>query len=588
MTRRFARLLAVLFASHTLVTIAAAQHTPADPPALVLFITVDQLRGDMPMRYYPRLTGGLRTLLDHGAWFTDAHYHHGVTVTASGHATLFTGASPCDHGIVGNFWQDRASGKRQYCVEDAQFPVLGESASPKRVGLSPRSLLASTIGDELILASSGRSRVFAVGGKDRASILPGGQRGKAFWYSPRTGGFTTSSYYMTGLPAWLVKWNESKPFDKLREGKWELLNDRSTYLFGDRDDQPCEYGYGSLGRTFPHPIKADSDTDFYETLYYTPMFDEITVSLLDALIEGEKLGSGPTPDLLSISFCATDYIGHAWGPDSLEAEDNLLRLDQTIGKLLKAVDARVGLKRTLVVLSADHGVDSSPEYRHLLACPPDQAPPQARIERMPDGSVQFVAAAGGGALCNCNAGRQIPEQFIGAVNAALRKRFKAESDFVTRFWNPCLYLDESAIAKAGLAIADVERATAEEVLKLPGFTAAVARSDFLIGRVPLTRIGQMMLRSFHPNRSGHVMIVQSPFWYLYPDAKENAAMHGSPHNYDTHVPIVFMGAGIEPRRIARLVGPENIAATLAQILGVCQPSAAEREVLSEALPSATR
>lgn len=552
-----------------------------DPPKLVLFIVVDQLRGDMPMRFHDRFgADGLRRLLDEGAWYANAHYRHAATFTGTGHAALFTGAAVGEHGICGNRWLDRLTGEQVYCVEDPRCTLLGEPTK-KRDGTSPANLLCSTIGDELVLASAGRSRVFAVGGKDRSAILPAGRLGKAFWFSTRSGRFVTSTYYAAEEPGWLRGFNDARPAEAYRNAKWELAEDRARYLFASADDQPCEYSAGTLGRTFPHVISAADDPGFYDTLANTPMFDELTVTFIEALLEALRPGCGEATDLLSVSLSATDFIGHSFGPDSLEAEDNLIRLDRTIARLLAAIDKLVGLERTLVVLSSDHGVDSSPEYRYARYCASQPAAPR-ELQRLPGGAVQFQydADPDAGAL---GAGRHYPEAFLGAINAALRREFKLDMDLAVGFANPSVYLDEPAILAKGLKLEDVERAAAEALLRLPGFAAAFTRSDLLAGRVPDTPIAKMILRSFHARRSGHLLLVQSPAWALYHDPTENTAMHGSPYAYDTHVPVVFRGPGVAARRIDRRVAPEDIACTLALYLGVCSPSGSTGEPLLEVL-----
>ena len=326
---------------------------------LVVQITVDQLRGDLPMRYRDRLgEGGFRYLLEQGVHYSNAHYRHANTETAVGHATLVTGADPSAHGIVGNDWIDPVSGAFVYNTEDDRHHLVGKERKAHQ-GVSPRNLLASTIGDELVLSNGGRSRVFSVSGKDRGAILPGGHAGKAFWYSKSSGQFVTSSYYYDAYPGWVEAWNGAAPAEAYRGRSWELLREKSTYQAADRDDRAYEAAALGMGRVFPHAYGDDK----YLTLRLgiTPPVDELTLDFVKTLIREEGLGQRGATDFLAVSFSATDYVGHLFGPSSLESEDMILRVDRTLAELFQAIDQAVGLENSLIVLSADHGGPDAPE-----------------------------------------------------------------------------------------------------------------------------------------------------------------------------------------------------------------------------------
>jgi predicted AlkP superfamily pyrophosphatase or phosphodiesterase len=565
-----------------IVWTACAAAQAQSPVKLVVQITVDQLRGDMPLRFADRFEeGGFRRLMTRGAHFTDAHYRHSTTFTACGHATLFTGANPAEHGIVGNEWADPASGRRVTSVQDERFPVLDVPAQGNK-GASPMQLIGGTIGDELIAASGGKSRVFSVSLKDRGAVLPGGRLGKAAWYVD--GRFVTSRYYDEQPPAWLEEWNERKYADRYRGKEWTLLRPRGGYLRAEQDDDPAERPFKHMGRVFPHPLEGKSEADFYEALAYSPFGDEMTEALVEHLVRKQRLGQGPAVDFLAVSFTCTDYVGHAFGPDSLEAEDNLYRLDRTLARLLDFLDQQVGLSKTLVVLSADHGVDSAPELRHRATCA-GMKPDERWAARTPgEALLQLRLQQGQPPTLCCAAGRHVPDQYIAQANATMRARFGVDRDLVTQFANPSFYLDTSAMRELKLEQAAVERALADWLASVPGVALAATRADLLAGRLPDTPVARMLQRSFHPARSGHVLVVQSPHWLLYPDPFRFAAMHGSPHAYDTHVPILFMGPGIAPARVVRRVGPEDIAPTLAQYLGIPSPPLATGLPMPEALP----
>lgn len=529
-----------------------AEVMAAENPKLVVMITIDQLRGDMPKQYYNRFgKGGFKYLMDKGTTYNNAHYRHSTTFTAVGHATLATGGNALQHGLAGNDWLDAETDKQVYCVEDSKHTIIGKE-NKAHEGTSPLNLTSSTIGDELYLSSGKRSRVYSVSVKDRGAILPGGHLGKAFWYSGSSGKFQSSTYYYDKYPQWVSDWNAQKKADTYMDQSWTLLNDKSSYTYANQDDRPSEKSYKHLGRTFPHKLGDKDPKSFYGALRFTPMGDELTLDFAKTLMEKEQIGHGEATDMLAVSFSATDYIGHAFGPYSLESEDNMLRLDRLLADFFSHIDKKVGLKNTLIFLSSDHGTDEIAEYRRSL-------------------------------VGDHHAGRHYPEKFISQVNEALQKRYNTTERLVSTFWNPSIYLNLPAVKKLGLNIEEVERALSEEIMKVPGIAFALTRTDLLKGDVTSNPTIAKVQRSFHPKRSGNVLIVQDQFWYLYPKADEFAAMHGSPYAYDTHVPIMFAGPGIKAKSINRLVGPEDIAGTVASYLNITSPSGSIGEPLYEVL-----
>jgi len=542
--------------------VASAKERPADtprpasPPRLVLQITVDQLRGDMPSRFLDRLgEGGFRYLLDHGTHYASAHYRHANTETAVGHSTLFTGADPSGHGIIANDWIDNTTGAFVYNTEDDRHHLIGKDRQPHK-GMSPRNLLASTIGDELVLHNAGRSRVFSVSVKDRGAILPGGHAGKAFWYSKSTGDFVTSTYYYDDLPEWMKAWNDKRLADSYRATRWDLLHDRSTYIAAEIDDRPFEADFPPMGRTFPHEL--GDDKYLYLRLSLTPAGDELTLDFTKALFEAERIGQGTAIDFLAVSFSSTDYVGHLFGPSSLESEDNLLRLDRVLAELFAYVDEKIGLENTLVVLSADHGAPDAPEH---------------------------VAAIG------MATGRFEFDYFKkpGPLTEALERRF-GRGDLIATHSHPYLYLDPKALAEAGLDVEEVERFLADELIKLPGITYAMTRTALLEGRCAGTPIQDQIRRSFHPQRSGNIHLVPDQYWFLHSTEEAHqmgiegiAAIHGSPWAYDTFVPIFFAGHRVPHAKVHRAVGPHDIAPTIAAYLDIKPPSGSVGTPLVEVL-----
>jgi predicted AlkP superfamily pyrophosphatase or phosphodiesterase len=527
-------------------------------PKLILQITVDQLRGDLPMRFQERLgQGGFRYLLEKGTHYNNAHYQHANTETAVGHATLATGADPSRHGIVANDWIDQQTGEFVYNTEDERHHIIGSKPKPHK-GVSPRNLLASTIGDELVVNNGGRSRVFSVSIKDRGAILPGGHVGKAFWYSPGSGKFVTSTYYYDDYPEWVKQWNGDKPADRYKGKTWNLLHDRATYIAGGIDDRPYEAAFGELGRTFPHSLGDGSSKYFYLILKLTPVGDELTLDFAKTLIDHENVGRGEATDYLAVSFSSTDYIGHLFGPSSLETEDNILRLDRLLAELFQYVDKKVGLDKTLIVLSADHGAPEAPEYMAAHGMETGRFP----LDWFKQGS---------------------------PLSAALKERF-GRDDLIGVHSHPYLYLNLDAIKEARLDIDEVEGFVATEMMKVPGIVYAMTRSDMFAGRITESPIQNQIRRSFHPVRSGNIHMVPEHYWFLHSTEEAEkmgiekiAAIHGSPWQYDTYVPIFFAGNGVAARTINRPVGPHDIAATIAAYLEIKPPSGSVGVPLVEVL-----
>lgn len=510
---------------------------PPTPPKLVLQITVDQLRGDLLSRYRARFgPQGFNLLLDRGVYYANAHYETANTITCAGHAVLVTGADVGQHGIVGNDWLDRETGKPVYCVDDPLAPVVGEPSKPG-AGMSPRLLTSTTLGDELVSATGQRSRAFAIAGKDRSAIVPAGHRGKAFWLSSVNGGFISSRYYYEALPAWVQAWNDRKLFQRYRAKGWERLRPLDTYVNAASAANEFAHPKADIGRTFPHSLDLP-DAKLLGALRFTPFQDDLTAEFAQELLAQEKLGQGSATDYLAISFSATDYVGHAFGPNSVESEDNLERLDGTLAKLFAFIDKTVGLRNAVIVLSADHGADDIPEERKALGYD---------AERM--GGVPLVAR----------------------VNAALAARFKTDG-LLAAVIPPGAYLDRTKMEWARLDAAAVELALAQELRKQPGIAYAFTRTDLLAGRIPHTPLLDRVQRAFHPQRSGDVVVVQNEFWYFDDDPDYYATMHGSPYSYDTYVPIIMLVPGVKPATVHEPTAPAQIAPTLAALLRIKPPS----------------
>ncbi|MFT3923425.1 MAG: alkaline phosphatase family protein [Myxococcales bacterium] len=523
-----------------------SEQRPPEPPKLIVQVTVDQLRTDLLTRYADRfVAGGLRRFLDDGLFFHNAHYAHAITETAVGHATLFTGALPSMHGIVGNEWLE--AGHKRTSVEDARYPLLG--AAKPAAGASPDALRVSTLGDQLELASDGAALVFSVSIKDRAAILPAGHAGKAFWYEEASGRYVTSSYYYPELPGWLGTFLAHDPLARFPL-QWSLLLPPESYRNRARDARPFEKAlHAADGTAFPHTLTGTEPRVRYSAIKHSPFGDELTLDLVTALLEAEPLGRDDATDLLAISFSSTDIVGHAFGPESLEAEDNLVRLDRVIARLFDLLLQRVEEQRLVVALSADHGISETPEHLLSLGLPAGRHP----------------------------AGTQLVQE----LNSQLVAQLGASGDFVSAFANPCLWLDEAKVKARGLSMEDAERMVAELVLARPGIARAITRSDLLRNRLPDNEIEQRVRMSFDAERTGHVYLVPDPGWIQATDPADLAAMHGTPYLFDRAVPVAFWGLGLPQGRIGEPADPRDIAPTLARLARVQPPNGSSGRVLSQ-------
>jgi len=530
-----------------------AKYESKEKPKLILQITIDQMRGDFPMRYKERLgEGGFRYLMEHGLHYMNAHFQHADTETPVGHAALFTGTYPANNGMVAGHWYDKDKEKVIYSCEDDRFPIIGSDPATGK-GRAPTNLLSSTIGDELIISNNSQSRMFSVSIKDRGAILPGGHTGKAFWFSQQDGSFISSTYYYPDYPQWVKHWNAQKYADQYKDTSWELLHDTSTYLFGEDDDRPFEVDMFGLGTTFPHPVKGDSKY-YYASLMGTPFGDELTANFAKTLMKEEKLGQGKHIDYMAISFSVTDYIGHLYGPSSLEAEDNVLRVDRILADLFKFVDEQVGLDNTLIILSADHGMCEAPEYMQGLGF---------------------------------DVGRLTSETVVkGTLKNALEAKLGIPGDVIRLYEHPYVYLNEDEINKTNYSLAQVEAAVADEIINMPGIIGAMTRTDLMKGSFAPTAVNKTILNNFHLKRSGHVHVIADQFWYFYYEmdtTTDIAAIHCSPWTYDTYVPLFFAGHGVSAQRITKPVTPYDIAATIAAYLEIKPPSGSTGIPLEEVL-----
>jgi len=498
-------------------------------PKLVVIVVIDQFRGDYLERYRDQWgEGGFRLFLDHGANFSDCNYDYANTRTAPGHATLLTGTYSNGHGIMANEWWDPEKKRRVSAVEDEATKLVGISRPGP--GASPHNLLADTLGDELKLATQGKSRVFGVALKDRAAILPAGFAGDgAYWIDQKTGTWITSTYYRAELPKWAQDFNDSKRVEKYLNQDWK-----------DSDGKV-------LRSTRPVDGRASS---FYELVGATPFANDYEFEFAKELITYEKLGNGAATDLLVVSLSANDILGHKVGPDSPEMQAMALAMDRQMASFFEFLGHQMGLANVWIALSADHGVAPVPAVAAKL--------------RLPAASISV-------------------DKMRTQVNSALSSRFARTAEYVREIDYPLAWLNSDSFAAAKVKEEDGERAVGE-ALKQAGMRGYCTRSQLERGDVPNTETGLKYLHSYSPLGGWYVLGVPVP----YTVGVSSGTDHASPYTYDTHVPLAFYGLPFQPGTYRSHAEPVDLAATLASLLGINAPSHAIGRVLTEALPASRR
>lgn len=521
------------------------QVSATEPPRLAVVIIVDQMRADFLPRFGPHFgEGGFRRLLT-GADYRNCHYRYALTKTAAGHATILSGMLPETHGIIANEWMDRTTFAWGNAVEDTDSPLVGlppranryaNATFAAKAGRSPRNFLGSSVGDWLQARYGAASKVFGVADKDRSAILPVGRKPDgAYW--TEEGIFVTSTYYHAELPAWVAQFNARRNGAQHFGQTWDRLREKELY---DRvqgpDDAPGEEVSPGLSATLPKKIGGGElpSGDFYGAFDRTPWANELVADMAAHTIETHQLGRDDIPDLLTVGFSQPDSTGHAYGPDSHEVMDTYLRLDRTLAQFFSLLDAKVGAGRWVAVLTADHGIPPLPE--------------RVLVERGPG-----------------SAGRISGSQLDAHIKSALDAAFGTLPDPLV--WalrdNAGYHLQPKALAAKNLPAEQVTVVLADALRRHPQLAAAYTRAQ-LTAPGPLDEWGEMVRRGYLPARSPDVVFVEKPFFQV----RSQGTTHGTPHAYDTHVPLVWYGPGIKPRTHNEKVGVDDLAPTLAGLLGV--------------------
>lgn len=514
-------------------------------PKLVVVISVDQFSAELMQTYGPELSGGIARLRREGVFFTEAYHDHGFTETGPGHSVLLSGRFPANTGIVENRWIDRSTGKLTYCVDDPAAKALHAPGQPSS---SNARFLGDTLGDWLQAQVPG-SRVFAVSGKDRAAILMAGRKPTAAYWFTGSAGFTSSTVYGERLPDWLLRYDRDLS-ERIATDSWLWTKDSGT-----PEGRVGSWTFGTQvlrNGALPRLIQGAGmplDKGFEGRFRKSPFLDAVTLEAAEALLDGEKVGRGPSTDLLALSFSATDYIGHSYGLLGTEMRDQIHRLDRTLGRLLDR------LKRqhpgAWVVLCADHGGMDLPE---VLG---EQGFPARRI---------------------------IPEPFLASLQADLRATFKVERDLLTPAPEPnTIYANDAAIKALGLDRRDVLK-RAQAWLKARPEVADAFTAEELLATDPAatgsprdSSLRVLLRRSFHPERSGDILVAVKPFVAFGTPPTDYPTGHGTPNAYDRRVPLIFWGPwkGGPRREPVRTV---DLAPTLARELGL-KPGPVDGQVL---------
>ncbi|MBW8686091.1 alkaline phosphatase PafA [Chitinophaga rhizophila] len=506
-----------------------------DRPKLVVGIVVDQMRWDYLYRYYDRYEGGgFKRMLGEGFSCENTFITHLPSFTAVGHSTIYTGSVPAIHGITGNDWTDQVTGRHWYCTEDTTVQPVGTTTDAGK--MSPRNLLATTITDELKLATNFRSKVVGVSLKDRASILPAGHMANgAFWLDDSNGSFVTSSFYMKELPEWVKTFNARQLPATLMSKPWSPLYPINTYVQSTADDMPWEGTFkGETAATFPHNMPDIYKTD-KGSLRSTPSGNTLTLEFAKAAIDGYQLGAGAVTDFLTINCASTDYVGHKYGPNSIEVEDTYLRLDKDLSAFLRYLDQRVGKGNYLVFLSADHGAAHSVGFMKENAMPAG----------LPDGKM------------------------LSGLNSLLQERFGAEKLALTSE-NYHIGFDHKTIAAKQLDFEAIKKLTVQYLQRLPGVQFAADMDNLGNSSLPAP-IREMASNGYNPKRCGSVIVIPEPGWY---SGSAKGTTHGNWNPYDTHLPLVFMGWHIKHGATNEVVSMADIAPTIAAMLHIQMPNGA--------------
>jgi len=513
----------------------------APHPKLVVGIVIDQMRWDYLYRYAGLYTtGGFRRLMEQGFRCENTLLPYVPSYTGPGHTCIYTGSVPALHGIIANDWYDESSGKNIYCTQDDSVSTIGSDSPEGR--MSPRNLWVTTIGDELRLSNNFQSRVIGISLKDRASILPAGHSANAaYWYDGTAGKWITSSYYMQALPAWVDSENARHLPDQYMSRDWNTLLPPSAYVQSTPDAEPYE---GTIGGepspVFPHRLSTYRNR--YEAFRYTPFAMTYTFDMARAAVVHEHLGRGAVTDLLAISISPTDYVGHTFGPNSMEAEDTYLRLDRDIAGFLAFLDRQLGAGNYLLFLTADHGVLQVPGF--------------LKDHNIPSGNYSTSALKS-------------------SLNGMIGAKYHLDNG-IAAVENNQVYISPRLLRDSE-RLPGIERDIVDFLRQQPFVADAFLTSGILTASIP-EPVRDRLVNGYTPRRSGQVGFYELP-GYLAGGSK--GTTHGSWNPYDAHIPLIWFGYHITPGQTSRETYMTDIAATLAAMLHIQVPDGCVGHVIGE-------
>ena len=524
--------------------VASAQTQPTAKPKLVVGIVIDQMRWDYLYRFNDLYgANGLKRLLNKGFSCENTLIPYVPTYTAVGHTCVYTGSVPAYTGIVGNNWFDKTTNTNVYCTDDSTVNPVGSNTKGGK--MSPENLWVTTITDELRLSNNFKSKVIGIAMKDRGAILPAGHSANAaYWYDDKSGKWISSTYYMQQLPDWVSQFNAKDVAGNYMKQDWNTLLPINKYDLSSADDEPYENAIkGEKTVTFPHKLSTIGDADKYESFKTTPFANSFTFDFAKSAIENESLGKNTVPDFLAVSISSTDYIGHSFGPNSVEIEDTYLRLDNDIADFLQYLDTKVGKGNYLVFLTADHGVAHIPAF---LA-----------EHKIPGGVFNE-----------------------GEVSRELNKMIEDEfgmKNVVQSLQNYQVYLNADEISKQGKDLSAVKKSVIRFLAAKPFIIHVFDTRELASTTMPEPQ-KTMMGNGFNPKRSGDIQFTFKPGYF---DGGKKGTTHGLWNPYDAHIPLLWYGWNIKPGKTNRETYMTDIAPTVAALLQIQMPSGCVGKVITE-------
>ena len=531
-------LLAILLC---LTSLAKAQ---TEKPKLVVGIIVDQMRQEYLYRFNDKFgDDGFNRLINEGYMFKNAHFNYVPTYTGPGHTSVYTGSTPAIHGIIANDWYSKKIKHHIYCAYDSTETTVGSTS--KRGMMSPRNMLTTTITDELKLATQKRAKTIGISIKDRGAIFPAGHLGEAYWYDSETGDFITSTYYKSELPDWVKKFNDQKWAKKLLSQKWKPINDLKSYTAAGSDENNYEGDFYGQGTSLSKGYKLDNEN--FGQLAAVPFGNDLLKEMALATISGENLGKHDDTDFLAVSFSSTDYVGHRFGPNSMEVEDTYIRLDKNIAEILKKLDQQVGAGNYIVFLSADHAVSEVPQY-----FTDNKIPSGYFVHRLRD-----------------------------ELNRFLNEQF-GEADWVENVSNSQVFLNHKTILEKKQSLHDMQDLVAHYIMELDGVKETYPAYVIHNLDYDINGIKGLLTRGYNQVRSGDVLYALEPSWLESGRHDGNTGTtHGSSYSYDTHVPMLFYGHGVKHGSSVKYHPVTDIAPSIAMMLNVMLPNGATGQPAQE-------